>query len=69
MMKQTLNTTKTIVKRLLSVTGPEESLDGDDGAAEGYVDAKKSNAAPSYQYLALVIVYPVIAVGLAAYVL
>ena len=60
MRKQTLNKTKVWGKidnrRVLSVT-------------VAGVQAKKSNATPSYQYLALLTVFPVIAVGVAAYVL
>ena len=63
MMKQTLNKAKVFGnidnRHVLSVT---ESHSG--GMA-----TKKSNATPSYDYLALLSVFPVIAVGVAAYVL
>ena len=39
------------------------------GAGEVHGHAKTSNATPSYDYLELLIVFPVIAVGVAAFVL
>ena len=63
MRKQTLNKTKVCGKidnrHVLSVTG----------ALSGAMATKKSNATPSYDYRALLIVFPVIAVGVAACVL
>ena len=62
-MKQILNTTKVWGnidnRRVLSVTG----------AGEVHGHAKTSTATPSYDYLELLIVFPVIAVGVAAFVL